>query len=285
MPGNSAAPRCENRLLPRLHRTSPRPLRRGEERSRRPVAAQAAAARDSGQRARSENAHPLAKPGEKDGAPNAELLHFDRGSRLGELLLDGLGFFLVHALFHGLGRAVHQVLGFFQAQAGDFTDSLNHVDLVRANGSQDDRKFGLLFRRSRSRTRRRRPRPPSRPGPQPPPRRRDALPTSSPGPPRPEATVLRFVSSNCCRSAMSLSTYSLFVVLISFPSLRFPMCHPRARLAQEAPLTTDNSISPEAFASKPVTKIAVGPGLRPRITRTSDRLGLRRRARTCKPRP
>ena len=36
-------------------------------------------------------------------------------------------------------------------------------------------------------------------------------------------------SSNCCRSAMSFSTYSLFVVLISFPSLRFPMCHPHAR--------------------------------------------------------
>ena len=62
-------------------------------------------------------------------------------------------------------------------------------------------------------------------------------------------------SSNCCRSAIFLSTYSLFVVLISFPSLRFPMCrsarqttpgdHPSQRITQSFL---------EAFAPKPLSR-------------------------------
>src|SRR5207248_1566758 len=75
--------------------------------------------------------------------PKTGLLYFDRRARFGELLLDGLGFFLVHALFDRLGGSVDQVLGFFQAQAGDFAHDFDHVDLVRARCRQDDAELGL----------------------------------------------------------------------------------------------------------------------------------------------
>ena len=78
-----------------------------------------------------------------------ELLDFDCRACVGELLLDRLRLFLGHALFHVLGGAIHQVLGFFQAQAGDFTYRLDHIDLVGAGAGQDDGEFGLLFSRCR----------------------------------------------------------------------------------------------------------------------------------------
>ena len=82
-------------------------------------------------------------------APHSPLFHFDNGARIGELLLDGLGLFLGNALFYALGRSVDQFLGFFQAQAGDFANGLDHIDLVGADLFEDDGEFGLLFRRSR----------------------------------------------------------------------------------------------------------------------------------------
>ena len=60
------------------------------------------------------------------------LLNFDHRSSVGELLLDGFRFFLGNAPFNLFRGAVDQILGFFQAQAGDFTDSLDYIDLVRA---------------------------------------------------------------------------------------------------------------------------------------------------------
>src|SRR6202034_4678929 len=50
-----------------------------------------------------------------------------------------------------LGRAVHQILGFLQAQAGDLADRLDHVDFVRADFRENDGEFRLLFRRTRRR--------------------------------------------------------------------------------------------------------------------------------------
>src|SRR5271166_2643656 len=54
-------------------------------------------------------------------------------------------------------------------------------------------------------------------------------------------------SSNCCRSAICISIYSLFVV-ISLSFSRLPMCGPHARLTHVARLTTDNAIPMEALA-------------------------------------
>src|SRR5436305_15278817 len=76
-----------------------------------------------------------------------KLFHFDGRTGVSELLLDVLGFVLGHALFDRLGSAIDQILGFYQAQAGDFTDGLDDFVLLRANILQDDAKFGLGFSR------------------------------------------------------------------------------------------------------------------------------------------
>src|SRR6202451_1832232 len=90
-------------------------------------------------------------PGGQECPPHTEpdLLDFDHRASVRKLLLDGLGFLFGNALFYRLGRSVNQLLGFFQAQAGDFADSLDHVDLVGTDFLEHDGEFRLLFRRSR----------------------------------------------------------------------------------------------------------------------------------------
>src|SRR5467141_2308832 len=83
-----------------------------------------------------------------------QLLDLDLGAGLFELLLDRSGFVLVDAFLDGLRSAIHQVLGFFEAQAGDFADRFNDVDLVAANVREHDGEFRLLFRRCRAACRR-----------------------------------------------------------------------------------------------------------------------------------
>src|SRR5439155_12667090 len=73
------------------------------------------------------------------------LFYFDRRAGLGELLLDGLGFFLVHAFLDRLGSAIDEVLRLLQTEAGDLADSLDDVDLVRAHCRQHYAELGLLF--------------------------------------------------------------------------------------------------------------------------------------------
>ena len=103
------------------------------------------------------------------------LFHFYGCASLGELLLYSLGLFLGNALFHVLGRSVDQFLGFFQAQAGDFADGLDYIDLIGADFLENDGEFGLLFGRSRTAAAAAPPPPlPSR-EPRPQPRRRDAI--------------------------------------------------------------------------------------------------------------
>ena len=46
-----------------------------------------------------------------------------------------------------LRSAVDQVLGFLQAEGGDFANSLDGRDLVRAGILEDDGELGLLFHR------------------------------------------------------------------------------------------------------------------------------------------
>src|SRR2546430_3973346 len=77
------------------------------------------------------------------------LFHFYGSPSISELLPYGLRFFLGDTLFHCFWRAIHQVLGFLQAQAGDFAYRLDYIDLIGANVLQNDAELGLLFRRSR----------------------------------------------------------------------------------------------------------------------------------------
>src|ERR1700682_6487258 len=67
----------------------------------------------------------------------SKLLDLDFSAGLFELLLDRSGFVLVDAFLDGLRSAIHQVLGFFEAQAGDFANRFNNVDVF--SGSVADR--------------------------------------------------------------------------------------------------------------------------------------------------
>ena len=73
------------------------------------------------------------------------LLEFDLSAGSFELLLEVFSFSLGSAFLNSLGSAFDEVLGFLQAEAGDFTNSLNNGDLVRADFRQNDVEFGLLF--------------------------------------------------------------------------------------------------------------------------------------------
>src|SRR3546814_1668675 len=65
------------------------------------------------------------------------LLQLDGRAGFFELLLQLLGFFLVHAFLDGLRRAFDQRLGFSQAERGDRTDFLDDVDLLATVRSEE----------------------------------------------------------------------------------------------------------------------------------------------------
>src|SRR5260370_27244829 len=73
------------------------------------------------------------------------LLQLNLGASLFELGLDLLGFVLVDAFLDRLRRALDEVLGFLEAQAGDGADFLDDFDLLLAGGGEDDRELGLFF--------------------------------------------------------------------------------------------------------------------------------------------
>ena len=73
------------------------------------------------------------------------LFDFDVGAGFFELLLDVFGFVLGDGLLDRVGSAVDQVLGFFQAQAGDGADLLDDVDLLLAGSLEDDVELRLFF--------------------------------------------------------------------------------------------------------------------------------------------
>src|ERR1700680_4758157 len=71
------------------------------------------------------------------------LFHFDFGAGIFKLFLDGGGFVLVHAFFDRFRRAVNEVLGFLQSEAGDFANRFDDVNFVGTDFGQHHRKFGL----------------------------------------------------------------------------------------------------------------------------------------------
>src|SRR5437867_13267790 len=71
-------------------------------------------------------------------------LELDRAARLFELLLDGLGLGLRHALLDRLGRPVDQVLGLLEAEPRELAHDLDHLDLLVARPGEDDREVLLL---------------------------------------------------------------------------------------------------------------------------------------------
>src|SRR5690242_185793 len=73
------------------------------------------------------------------------LLQFDGRPSLFELALDRVGLFLGDALLDRDGRAVDEVLRFLEAQAGDRTDDLDHLDLLAACLGEHDVEGRLLL--------------------------------------------------------------------------------------------------------------------------------------------
>src|SRR5207247_1229949 len=71
-------------------------------------------------------------------------LQLDRAARLFELLLDGLGLGLRHALLDRLGRPVDQVLGLLEPEPRELAHDLDHLDLLVALPNDDDREVLLL---------------------------------------------------------------------------------------------------------------------------------------------
>src|SRR5437879_9230807 len=54
------------------------------------------------------------------------LLDLGLGAGVDQLLQNRFRLGFGHGLLHGLGRAIHQVLGFLQTEPGDFADRLDH---------------------------------------------------------------------------------------------------------------------------------------------------------------
>src|SRR5215208_8005510 len=72
-------------------------------------------------------------------------LHLDRRALLLEPGLQLRGLVLRHARLHRLRGAVHEVLGFLQAQPGDLADHLDDLDLLRAGVAEADGELRLLL--------------------------------------------------------------------------------------------------------------------------------------------
>ena len=83
-------------------------------------------------------------------AAKTQLLEFGLSAGFHQLLDSGFSVSLGNAFLDVLGRAVHQILGFLQAQTGDFTHGLDDGHLVGASVGQNHVEFGLLFRSSGS---------------------------------------------------------------------------------------------------------------------------------------
>ena len=74
-----------------------------------------------------------------------ESLELDGGAGFFELGLGLLGVFLLGLLQDSLRSAVDESLGLSQAQVGDSADGLDDLDLLVANGGEDDVELILLF--------------------------------------------------------------------------------------------------------------------------------------------
>src|SRR5205085_210299 len=76
---------------------------------------------------------------------DSNLLEFDGRALVFQGFLELLGFFLGEVLLDRLGGALHQVLGFLEAQARGGADFLDDLDLLVAGGLQNHVEGGLGF--------------------------------------------------------------------------------------------------------------------------------------------
>src|SRR5690554_4796587 len=87
-------------------------------------------------------AAPKGDPASRDGVV---LLELDGGAGSLELLLRLLRVFLLDALEDGLGGLVHDSLGLTEAERRERAHLLDDLDLLVADGGEDDVEFRLLL--------------------------------------------------------------------------------------------------------------------------------------------
>ena len=73
------------------------------------------------------------------------LFNFADSSNFFERRNDLLGVFFVDAFLDFARCAIDDVFGFFEAEAGEFADDLDDLDLLRADFLEDDVELGLFF--------------------------------------------------------------------------------------------------------------------------------------------
>src|ERR1700723_2910130 len=73
------------------------------------------------------------------------LLNFQFRAGFFELRDDSISFSLGDTGLDRLRSSINQILGFFQAQSGDFADDLDNTNLVSASSLQDNIKGSLCF--------------------------------------------------------------------------------------------------------------------------------------------
>jgi len=76
---------------------------------------------------------------------SASSLQFNLGADFFEFGLDLLSFFLAHGFLNRLRGAVHEGLGFFEAEGRELADDLDDLQLVRAGVGENDVEVGLLL--------------------------------------------------------------------------------------------------------------------------------------------
>src|SRR2546425_1077471 len=169
--------------------------------------------------------------GSRKRAGMMSLLQFDDRALSLELLFDLFRFLLGHAFLHRAGRALHQVLGLLQAQAGDRPDLFDHLNLLFPAALQDDGELRLLLDGS------------GRAGRAPASRRRASGAGSAPAPcPNSSSRVGRVASRFTCSGVTA-----------------FPATTPTLIVGFSCSLTKSASTLAAATGSAPASTRAVGP--------------------------
>ena len=90
------------------------------------------------------------EPRQNSEAPNhiaasAELLEFNFCACCFEQFFELVSIVFAEAFFHGFRRAFNEVFGFLQAQASDFANDFDNIDLLLASGGEDHVELVLLL--------------------------------------------------------------------------------------------------------------------------------------------
>jgi len=78
------------------------------------------------------------------------LFNFNGSANFFNFLFDICGFIFGNGFFDRLGNTFHQILRFFESQAGDSANNLDNLNLFGAEAGENRIKLGFFFSRSSS---------------------------------------------------------------------------------------------------------------------------------------